>query len=108
MLTSKQRAALKAKANGCEAVFQIGKGVVSDTLAAAVASSAARAGSPGQMSPQVSTKICPPICSAAVFPFSSMLPERGAFTPRRRFIYARCSVETSSPPHQNIPMPRRV
>ena len=79
-----------------------------DKAADAAASSAARAGSPGQMSPQASTKICPPICSAAVFPFSSMLPERGAFTPRRRFIYARCSVETSSPPHQNMPMPRRV
>lgn len=35
-MTSKQRAALKAKANGCEAVFQIGKDGVSDTLAAAV------------------------------------------------------------------------
>lgn len=35
-MTSKQRAALKAKANGCEAVFQIGKGGVSDTLVSAV------------------------------------------------------------------------
>lgn len=43
-MTSKQRAALKAKANGCEAVFQIGKGGVSDTLAAAVLRRAGRTG----------------------------------------------------------------
>ncbi len=32
MITSKQRAALRAQSNGMETIFQIGKGGVSDTL----------------------------------------------------------------------------
>ena len=37
MLTSKQRAALRAAANPLEPVFQIGKGEIDETLTAAVA-----------------------------------------------------------------------
>lgn len=37
MLSSKQRAALRAAANPLEPVFQIGKGEIDDTLTAAVA-----------------------------------------------------------------------
>ena len=55
------------------------------TLAAFSASRAASAGLPGATSPHVSMKICPPICSAMVLPFCSMLPERGAGIPARRF-----------------------
>ena len=55
------------------------------TDAALAAYSAASAGCPGSTSPQVSMKICPPICSATAGPFWAMLPERGAGMPLYRF-----------------------
>ena len=55
------------------------------TEAAARAILAARSGFPGFTRPQVSEKICPPICSAMVEPFWRMLPLSGAGIPFRRF-----------------------
>ena len=54
-------------------------------VAAARAILAARSGFPGFTRPQVSEKICPPICSAMVEPFWRMLPLSGAGIPFRRF-----------------------
>ena len=65
-----------------------------ETLAALRAKRAARSGSPGLTRPQVSMKICPPICSATAAPFWAMEPERGAGMPAHRFRKAVCSVET--------------
>ena len=73
------------------------------TLAAIADISAARFGLPGFTQPQLSIKICPPICSATVVPFWAIEPDRGAGTPARRFRYAVCSVETPKPPHQYMP-----
>jgi len=73
------------------------------TLAAIADISAARFGLPGFTQPQLSMKICPPICSATVVPLVAMAPESGAGIPAFRFLYAVCSVETPKPPHQYMP-----
>ena len=43
--------------------------------------SAARCGLPGFTQPQLSMKICPPICSATVVPFCAIEPDCGAGMP---------------------------
>ncbi len=53
-------------------------------LSAVTHISAARAGLPGFTQPQLSMKICPPICSATVVPLVAVDPERGAGMPARR------------------------
>lgn len=54
------------------------------TLAAIADISAARCGLPGFTQPQLSMKICPPICSATVVPFWAIEPDCGAGIPARR------------------------
>ena len=65
-----------------------------ETLAAMAAYRAASSGRPGHTRPQVSTKICPPICSATRAPLRAMEPDSGAGMPAFRLRYAVCSVLT--------------
>jgi len=56
-------------------------GIYHGPEAAMRAAEAARPGSAGYTRPQLSTNICPPICSAIAWPFTAMEPDRGASIP---------------------------